>query len=147
VVGQDTGPGLTENIHEVMVLLRDTVQIYGGRGSGHGPAHSFGSRDLEMKTLGTLHLACTNERIGIDEGNSRGFPGFRRVLRDLGSARPVRVFSVTGASNFGFGETGGFDCLLWGCAESDAALDPVNQWMYRVSQWYPSTRVQLESKG
>ena len=34
-----------------------------------------------METLGTLHRALVFEHFGIDEGNSRGYPGFRLVSR------------------------------------------------------------------
>jgi len=57
---------------------------------------AFGSCNLEMETLGTLHLTRTNEHIGIDEGNSWGFLGFV-VSAGLGIGTAGLGFSVTGA--------------------------------------------------
>jgi len=87
-----------------------------------------------------------NECISIDEGNSRGFPwfvrsaGLRIGIAGLG-------FSLTGEGNFGFGETEGFDFCCGFVWKVMLLLTQSINGLYRVSQQYPSTRVQLKSKG
>jgi len=121
-------------------------KFMGVGGSGCRLAHSFGSCGLEMETLGTLHLTHVNECISIAEVNSQGFPGFFRVcgtwigIAGLG-------FSVTGAGNFGFGGTVGFDFCCRLVQKVMLCLTQSINGLYRESQQYPSMRVQLKSKG
>jgi len=76
----------------------------------------------------------------------RGFPGFVGSA-GLGIGTAGSGFLVTGAGNFGFGETGGFDFCCGFVWKVMLLLTQSINGLYRASQRYPSTRVQLESKG
>ena len=76
----------------------------------------------------------------------RGFPGFVGSA-GLGISIAGLGFSVTGVSNFSFGGTMGFDFYSKFMWKVMLILTQSINGLCRVSQWYLSTRVQLESKG
>ena len=142
VVHQNSSFGFAEDVSEVMVFCQYSIQVDWNWGHAHQSARHFGSCNLKAKTLGTLHCAFTLKHFGIDESNSRVVLGFIWSV-GLGCSGTRSGFAIMGV----FGIWTGSDLVVVFVQNIMQLWTQSIEGLYWVSQQYPSTRVQLESKG